>query len=213
MTRVCAISDCDAPVKAHGWCGNHYNRWRRHGDPTAGGSNRARGADRAPRGEAPRFFEEALLLETDDCIIWPYGKERNGYGMFNHEGRVTTVHRAALIVSSGMERPGMDAAHRCHVRACFNPRHLSWKTRSDNLFEKAGIGTADRGGGPRKFSEEAVREVFSMRHAGATISQIARYFDANWSTVQQILKRKTWAWVAIPDEHLYLVIQSPVTGR
>lgn len=32
--RTCAINGCPNPVKARGWCGMHYIRWRRHGDPT-----------------------------------------------------------------------------------------------------------------------------------------------------------------------------------
>jgi hypothetical protein len=31
--RTCAIEGCDRPVRGHGWCHMHYQRWRRHGDP------------------------------------------------------------------------------------------------------------------------------------------------------------------------------------
>lgn len=29
----CSIDTCPDEVKARGWCGRHYERWRRHGDP------------------------------------------------------------------------------------------------------------------------------------------------------------------------------------
>lgn len=29
----CAVAECDAPIKARGWCEFHYLRWRRDGDP------------------------------------------------------------------------------------------------------------------------------------------------------------------------------------
>lgn len=32
---ICSIDGCDKPEKAHGWCGNHYMRWRRNGSPFA----------------------------------------------------------------------------------------------------------------------------------------------------------------------------------
>lgn len=31
--RTCSIEGCEDPHKAHGWCHNHYMRWRRWGDP------------------------------------------------------------------------------------------------------------------------------------------------------------------------------------
>jgi hypothetical protein len=32
----CSIEDCDRPTYARGWCGKHYKRWQRHGDPLVG---------------------------------------------------------------------------------------------------------------------------------------------------------------------------------
>lgn len=31
--RICQVEDCDAPVRARGFCVNHYMRLRRQGDP------------------------------------------------------------------------------------------------------------------------------------------------------------------------------------
>lgn len=30
---TCSVPDCDDPIKARGWCGTHYMRWRSNGDP------------------------------------------------------------------------------------------------------------------------------------------------------------------------------------
>lgn len=38
----CAVDDCDRPVQGHGYCTIHYPRWRRYGDPLAGGPTRNR---------------------------------------------------------------------------------------------------------------------------------------------------------------------------
>lgn len=35
MTTSCAVTGCDASVKVRGWCGRHYMRWYRTGDPEA----------------------------------------------------------------------------------------------------------------------------------------------------------------------------------
>lgn len=31
---LCDVDGCTVQARARGWCGAHYERWRRHGDPT-----------------------------------------------------------------------------------------------------------------------------------------------------------------------------------
>ena len=31
---VCSLDGCERPVETRGWCGPHYKRWWKHGDPT-----------------------------------------------------------------------------------------------------------------------------------------------------------------------------------
>ena len=33
--KLCSVRDCDNAVAHKGWCGKHYQRWLRHGDPAA----------------------------------------------------------------------------------------------------------------------------------------------------------------------------------
>jgi len=30
---VCSVPNCDKPKRARGWCNQHYQRWKKHGDP------------------------------------------------------------------------------------------------------------------------------------------------------------------------------------
>lgn len=32
--NTCSVEGCEKPVRARGWCGRHYVRWLKHGDPT-----------------------------------------------------------------------------------------------------------------------------------------------------------------------------------
>lgn len=36
MRKPCRIKECDRHSSARGWCGTHYARWLKHGDPTKG---------------------------------------------------------------------------------------------------------------------------------------------------------------------------------
>lgn len=37
---TCSVSNCTSPILRHGFCNKHMLRWKRHGDPTAGGRER-----------------------------------------------------------------------------------------------------------------------------------------------------------------------------
>jgi hypothetical protein len=32
--KICSVDGCDKPVLAREWCSTHYQRWKRHGDPS-----------------------------------------------------------------------------------------------------------------------------------------------------------------------------------
>lgn len=32
--QLCSAGGCSSAVTARGWCAKHYQRWRRHGDPS-----------------------------------------------------------------------------------------------------------------------------------------------------------------------------------
>lgn len=42
---ICSIEGCHKPAKAHGWCGNHYMRFRRNGGPLASAPAKVRMCD------------------------------------------------------------------------------------------------------------------------------------------------------------------------
>src|SRR5687767_9109273 len=70
--RTCSIQDCDNVVLAKDYCGKHYMRLRKHGDPLAGGT---------PNGEPAAFYENVVLpYEGSECLTWPFSRNAAGYG-------------------------------------------------------------------------------------------------------------------------------------
>ena len=88
-------------------------------------------------GEARAFMERSLEIETDECIIWPFGNS-NGYARMWWVNKMTNVNR--LICTKVYGAPPSDtheAAHSCGngQLGCINWKHLRWATKSENVME------------------------------------------------------------------------------
>jgi hypothetical protein len=60
MTK-CVIQDCEGKKYKRGWCNRHYERWRYHGDPLAGGP-------------PLRKYKPGETCEIDGCNEVPIGR-------------------------------------------------------------------------------------------------------------------------------------------
>lgn len=137
---VCSVDGCESPVGrtgGGGYCRKHYRRFRAHGDPLAGGTE---------KGEARSFVEKSATSEEDECIVFPFYRNDDGYGRLNLDsGRYVGAHFYACEVRNG-PRPSKDheARHSCGNghEGCVNGKHLSWGTRKDNVADAIAHGTA-----------------------------------------------------------------------
>lgn len=191
--KICKIEGCESDVMARGWCCAHYKRWRRYGSPTAG---------RIPHGEPMRFMvEEVLGYKGNDCLMWPYYRNDSGYARINTKEGPRPVHRLVCIAVHG-EPPsdGHIAAHECGKghEGCVNPRHLTWKTSSENQLDKIRHGTHNRGSRHplSKLSEEDVLDIRSMLESdGLLQKEIAELYDVCPSTIGSIKRNENWRWL------------------
>jgi hypothetical protein len=122
--KPCLIDGCESEQRARGWCAPHWKRWRRHGDPLAGGPERRR----LP---ATVFFAEGA---PNACWLWQGTiNRRTGYGVHGK----SPAHRVIYELLVGPIPVGLELDHTCKVRACVNPVHLEPVTGRENNARSA----------------------------------------------------------------------------
>lgn len=133
----------------------------------------------------------------DVCTIWPHGKTTGGYGIVTMNGHRGYAHRIACAHQYGEAPSGTEAAHSCGVRACVNPHHLRWATRSENQLDRRQHGTARVGATNNltKLTADQVVEIRRQLSSGATRRDVATEFGVTESNLSHIAAGKTWGWL------------------
>lgn len=188
---ICSVSECGKNAIKRGLCTAHYKRLMRHGSPTAG---------RTAPGVAHAFVRDVVLpFEGDECLFWPFATNDGSRGVIRVDGRSVLVSRYVCAATHGAPtRRGLEAAHSCgkgHL-GCVNPRHLSWKTPSENQADKLLHGTHTRGERHPlvKLAEADVLAIRSLR-GKQTQNKIAETYGVSVTTVCQIQTGTSWRWL------------------
>ncbi len=193
--KSCSIEGCNGnaakPGAARGWCTKHYQRWQRSGNPQHVDIERG----------APMSFIETIasFCDAGECLIWPFSKDRHGYGQLWFQGALIGAHRLVCIKRHGpAPSPHHDAAHNCGNghNGCVNGSHLRWATRSENLSDMAEHGTKQIGSksSSSKLTNNDVREI---RRLAKTMRQkdIATQFGVSSATISAVVNRTRWKHV------------------
>ena len=190
---LCSVSECCRDSDARTFCRLHYKRCRRHGDPSVV-------VKTTPKGDVKQYFLDVVLpYEEEHCLLWPYSRFPNGYAQLHGFGQSTIASRIACeAVNGSPPTPSHEAAHSCgkgHL-GCVNPKHLSWKTRSENQKDRIIHGTFGRGegNGYSKITEEIALSIKSMK-GRATQKEIAKLHGTTRSIVSHIFVGESWSWL------------------
>lgn len=140
------------------------------------------------------WLQDRINWDSDECLIWPFSRNKAGYGQVHFAGKQANAHRAMCILAHGA--PPFDraeAAHNCghgHL-GCVNPRHLEWKTASANNLDKLRHGTMRRGDNHpnMKLSYEDVQAI-RILSKGIHRNLIARVYDVSPITVWGIVTNR-----------------------
>ena len=149
---MCRIEGCSRPVliELRQLCTVHYEKWKRYGDPCAGGWLSEHGG-RLPKPETDdpaaqepywrwarmRFAQKVEKVENG-CWIWTGGFfYEKPYGQFSAK-RNWRAHKFAYEALRGRVPEGLVLDHLCRNPACVNPSHLEPVTDVVNILRGEG---------------------------------------------------------------------------
>jgi hypothetical protein len=162
-----------------------------------------------PAGEAGKSeyeFLTSLKSHTgDECVTWPFAIDRDtGRGKFHHKGKNYWAHRLVCQMTHGpapADRPL--AAHECGNGSvgCVNPRHLTWKSHSENQSDRTKHGTASTGES-LNFTPEQIADIRS-KYGRFTQMELAAMYGCSLGTIQYYLKYREQRGhePKAPDQH------------
>lgn len=102
-----------------------------------------------------------------ECLFWPFGRDDKGYGQVTAFDRVRKAHRVMCELAHGIPpTPKHQASHTCgkgHL-GCVNPKHLEWKTNSENQLDRRKHGTHLGSIGSRtRLTPDQITEIRSLK--------------------------------------------------
>lgn len=147
-----------------------------------------------------RFWSK--VAKSDGCWLWTGAIGRKGYGKFGIWGRKQGwegAHRASWRLHYGDVPDGVFVCHRCDVPSCVRPDHLFLGTDADNVRDMHGKGrwspNVSRAGAANNsavLTDEDVNRVRLLFAQGMSRAGLARTFGIGWSTVDDVVQRRTW---------------------
>lgn len=195
MVAFCSIRGCVDPPRRAGFCGRHYMKLLRHGDPTLGRKNASPGLGMA-------FVRMALRRRKQrGCLLWPFGLSKaRYYPRVFVDGKNIRANRYVCTVYRG-PAPSHEhhAAHLCGERTCLNRDHIVWVLPIINNGEhKIMHGRTARGmrNAHAKLTDGNVRTIRKLKGtATGTPKKLARRFGVHPGTIWAIQQGRSRRYV------------------
>lgn len=192
IQRYCSVEGCNGKHYARTWCRRHYGQWFMTGDPIPLWTKKAK------PGEAFSWLREHSSYAQDTCLIWPFARDRIGYGILYHE-RTRKAHRLMCMIAHGEPLShSLQAAHICGngSNGCVNPRHIKWATPVENEADKIVHGTTNRGERSvwAKLEESDIHLIRDLASSTSRV-QIANMFGVGRQEIDRIISGERWAWL------------------
>jgi len=181
---LCSVQNCcrEAEAPRH-MCWAHYKRAIRYGSP--------RGGRPSYEGDALRWVTEAVAVDVDACLPFPF-RGADPYGRVIYEGVSMTAPRAAALMAHGPAE-GRFVLHYCKTKSCCNKKHIHWGFHAENMADRRRDDT-NLPGSKNPNSKLSEQQVIELRALAGTAPQtaLAARFNVTQTTVSSVLRRETW---------------------
>lgn len=178
MTEIlCAVEGCSRPKVRRLWCGMHYMRWQRHGDPLG---------KKLPAFTPEERFWQKVSKSPTGCWEWTGARSNTGYGSFRYRGHAVNAHRMVLHLIGSDVPEGMVVDHKCANRACVNPNHLRVVTYAQNSEHRAVLSSTNKVSGVRGVYFAKGKWAAQISRGNKTI-YLGRYADL--SEAEEVVKQ------------------------
>lgn len=138
-----------------------------------------------------RYTRFWLLMTRPEVGCWEWQGHRTVYNYGQFE-RNTKAHRLAYELAVGEIPDGMLVCHRCDNPPCCRPDHLFLGDKEKNGRDMAAKGRARTS----RFTPDEIRSIRAMVKEGHVQRQLARALDVHPTTINRIVRERTWKEVA-----------------
>lgn len=147
----------------------------------------------------PRQIRATVDPFTGCWICTSHALSKDGYPQLHAKNKSGNMSRILYESIYGELPKEMYVCHRCDNRSCINPDHLFVGTQQDNMDDMCAKGRGQSGERKpaAKLREEQVAEILSCSDSAA---KIASRYGVSSSTVLDIKRRKTWAFIVPSSE-------------
>jgi len=197
--RLCDVEGCDRKTLVKTFCGKHYQRFMKYGDPNFSGKIHI--------GNCPlkdRLFMKRKITK-DGCWNWTGNKRSYGRGYFIRKGMRLSVPRVSAMIFLGFDmKSELCVCHHCDNPSCFRPDHLFIGTQKDNardMLEK-GRGNKPRGERNHKaiLTEKQVIKIRKEYCNGTKVIELARKYGLAGTSMSSVVHGITWKHLPMPNE-------------
>lgn len=136
--------------------------------------------------------------DPDSCWLWLATTVRDR-ASFHFRGRSVNAARVAWILAYGEIPNNLQVCHTCDNKMCVRYSHLFLGTQGDNVKDMWSKGryvlTRGEDVANVKLTEVKVKEIRQQASEGRATKDLAQRFGVSPSTIQDVIKRRTWKHV------------------
>lgn len=142
-------------------------------------------------------FWHSTKVSENGCIEWQGTRTAAGYGQVKYNGKTSRAHRVAWMIQLGEIPEGKLLMHQCDNPRCVNVAHLKPGTDKENMLECVARRRIAHGHRARwtKIGPENVQEVRHLIAIGMRLTDIAKKFGVQRTSIAQIADGKTYKYV------------------